>query len=127
MKVTLEKVFISPETITTKFGDTKKVGLKIIETEVDTDKGKRTVGERWISGFLNKTIQGWKKGDIVEIDIVANQSGDKEYLNFKVAKKDLEERVAKLEDAVFGGRKNDGVDEPPKSDEKEINADEIDF
>lgn len=39
-------------------------------------------GDKYISGFGNKTTQGWKVGDTVEIEITPNG----EYLNFSVPK-----------------------------------------
>jgi len=39
-------------------------------------------GDKYISGFGNKTTQGWKVGDVVEVEI--EQRG--EYLNFSLPK-----------------------------------------
>lgn len=41
-------------------------------------------GDKWISGFQNKSNQNWKEGDTVEV--IITQKG--EYLNFETPKKD---------------------------------------
>ena len=55
-------------------------------------------GEKWLSGFSNRTNFNWKEGDDVTVEI--EEKG--EYLNFKtLSSLDLLEiRVAKLEEQV---------------------------
>ena len=56
-------------------------------------------GSKWISGFMGSWNFDWQAGDEVDIDI--EESG--QYLNFKRPDpiKKLEERIVKLEEAVF--------------------------
>ena len=60
-------------------------------------------GRRGVSGFGNKTTQSWKEGD--EVSIVITQNG--QYWNFEVPRMEnlLEDRIARLEAAVFGEAK----------------------
>ncbi len=62
---------------------------------IDLEDGRKA------SGFGSALTKTWKDGDTVDIEL--EQSG--QYWNFSVKKVDLESRVAKLEEAVFGNGK----------------------
>ena len=78
-KITLTKVFRSnkdkegKELIGKNGRPYEKLGLKAQE-----------YGDRWISGFGNRTNQNWKEGDQVEVEI--EEKG--QYLNFKTIDKE---------------------------------------
>jgi len=79
-------------------------------------------GDKWISGFQNKSNQNWKEGDKVEIVIKENG----QYLNFETPNKEdvlmamvqeLNTRLRKVEDKVF----------PPKIGNTDIDYPENEF
>lgn len=125
-KVIIEKVFRGEQE--TKFGTRNKLGIKVKGDSLKTDTGSIVdPTDKWLS-FMYKGSEdmgsgGWEAG--MEVDVTITQKG--EYLNFtpKVASaSDLEARVSKLEDAVFGGAKTTKPVKKAKVDEPE---DEIDW
>lgn len=103
---------ISRKQVSTAHGIKNSIGIKPLETEI-TDVNGNTIDvfDRWLSGFETPSAKSWAKGMQVELDIVEK---DGKYLNFKPhgeasgarvpASPQLEARVKKLEDAVFGGQ-----------------------
>ena len=89
----------------TKYGLKAKVSIKTEEH-----------GDKWLSTFNTAGTEAWTDGMEVNIDIT--EKGD--FLNFKVpggvatvpsASPAIEGRVAKLEEAVFGGQKETATKE----------------
>ena len=63
-------------------------------------------GDKWISGFGGQWNSYWNEGDKINIEIKEVTSGDKTYLNFEKIDQNklIEDRLSKLEDAVFGNK-----------------------
>ena len=117
MKVTLDKVFKSVKE--TKFGEKLSVGIKIKEATVhDINGDEVTVGDRYINAWMPKDAQfNYEAGQVINIQV--KQRGD--YLDFKMvdgqqpstpSTSGLEERVKRLEEAVF---KDEPVDSEPET------------
>lgn len=70
---------------------------------------------KWLSGFTADWNIGWKAGDVVDIKVEPNG----EYLNFsKVDRLDnLEARIERLEETIFGGGKRP-TDADPQEEEQ---------
>lgn len=112
--VTLTSIF--RKDVDTRFGIKPKVGIKTQEH-----------GDKWLSTFKTKGTEDWAEGMKVEVNI--SESGD--FLNFNPvlgggstgstgsapakASPELEGRVKKLEDAVFGGSSQPSVEVIPAS------------
>lgn len=77
----------------TKFGNKPTVRLQVMEH-----------GDTWLSTFkVTPAMDNWKEGDAVELN-VSEKNG---YLNFDTQsnpQSELADRVAKLEQAVFGNK-----------------------
>ena len=93
-KVTLTKVF--RKDVDTRYGIKPKVSIMTVEH-----------GEKWLSSFKVKGTENWEDGMEVAIDV--QEKGD--FMNFNPtgvsstatqAPSNLETRVKKLEDEVFG-------------------------
>lgn len=105
-------------------------------------------GDKYISGFGNKTTQGWKVGDTVEIEITPNG----EYLNFSVPKvtgglseldREMLMRMEKKMDNInfhiveiakglkgktmYQSPEMEGIDVSKSGDVPEINPDDVPF
>lgn len=90
----------------TKYGLKDQVGIKIVEaTTTDVSGNTVNINDRWLNTFQAQGTEKWSKGDVVSIDLIEK---DGKYLNFKpssadsMAVTDLELRVKRLEEKVFG-------------------------
>lgn len=94
--------------LTNKFGDYFRVGIQVQER---TDTNGDPV---WLNGF-SKNRPDWNVGDKLEIEIGEEEYNGEKRLKFRLPKKgdrvsaELEARVKKLEDSVFGTAKKDEV------------------
>ena len=91
-KITLTRVWKGMKE--TKFGSKPSVAIKCQEH-----------GDKWLSTFkTTPAMDVWKEGDVVEV-FVSEKNG---FMNFDTQPNpasEMEERIAKLEQAVFGGGK----------------------
>lgn len=80
-----------------KFGEFFRVGIQV-EGRVDS-----TGNSVWINGFLKRRPE-WEVGDKIQVEIREEEYKGVKSLQFRLPKKDsqLESRVLKLEEAVFG-------------------------
>lgn len=100
MQVTLTRIFRGD--VETRYGTKPKIGIKTVEHE-----------DKWLSTFKLQGTESWKEGDKVNI-AVEEKNG---YLNFTPIIPDYNDRITKLEEAVFGKKK-----EP----EPQVNPDDFD-
>jgi len=141
-KVTLTKVFRGESgEVKTKFGDRTKVGIKVQEESVMLEDGRTAnVSDKYLTAlFKPNTTSGtedWEAGKQVEVSISEREG----YFNFKVVGFELEDRLKRLEDAVFGNKEVekkgiDAFDAPAPvvrgnvvtTPSNDINPDEINF
>lgn len=104
MKVTISAINRTQKQ--TQYGVKEQVGMKIEESTItDVNGASINVADRWLNSFNTKGTENWDNGMSVNIDVIEK---DGKYLNFKVGSAssapspELESRVAKLEEAVFG-------------------------
>ncbi len=101
-KLTISRIFRGEQE--TKYGIKPKVAIKVAEKDDD----------KWLSTFKVAGTENWKEGDIVSVDVTENNG----FLNFvpaQASSNELEDRIKKLEDKVFGTDKEDETineDEP---------------
>ena len=101
--VTISRIFRG--TKDTRYGEKKTVAIQVEEDTVKdvngTERGtkKEDGTPNWLSTFNTAGTENWKDGDKVDVEITENKG----YLNFKPSVEDLEKRVKRLEDKVFGG------------------------
>lgn len=86
--------------LTGKFGDYWRVGIQVEQ-----------YGDEWINGFMSSNPT-WQEGEEVTLDIGEEEFNGQMQKKFRLPKKEdqLEERVKKLEDKVFGN--DEPTDEP---------------
>ena len=109
--------------------------LKITTKEAQGKNGPYTrmgikcqeYGDKWLSGFLNKTNEHWQEGDTVDVDIQDVFKDGKNYINFRpLTKFDLmERRILILEEAVKAlqnGKSNSPIVTNDEPDFDAINA-----
>lgn len=85
-------------------------------------------GETWLSGFGAQWNQNWQEGDKVNVEIKEVQSNGNTYINFDKVDENklLEERIVKLEEAVFGKKQMTPVsDNIPISPDIQEDADKM--
>lgn len=123
-KVTLTKIYTTDKD---KSGNPlkSKTGNPYTRLSIQT----KEYGDKWISGFQNKSNQNWKEGDTVEIIIKENG----QYLNFETPNKEdvmmamiqeIARDVAKLNAKVFPPKVgNTDIDYPIN----DLNPDDIGF
>lgn len=104
MIVTLDGV--SRNTKDTQYGPKEQLGIKVVESKVfDINGLEITVSDRWLNTYNTKGTEGWDKG--MKVNVLITEK-DGKYLNFKPADagaqppSELEVRVKRLEDKVFG-------------------------
>lgn len=86
-----------------KYGEYFRVGIQTIEHH---DEAGNPI---WLNGF-SKHKPEWKEGDVLEVEIAEEVFNGQKQLNFRLPKKnkadpEVEARLKKLEDAVFGANK----------------------
>lgn len=92
----------------TKFGEKEKVAIKTAQH-----------GDRWISSFKTKGTEKWAENDTVDV-YIEEKNG---YLNFALelpqgnANPELEARVRRLEERVFGIQTKELATEPDPLDD----------
>ena len=91
MKLTLTKLF-SKEQIS------KKTNKPFTSLSIKTKEH----GDRFLSGFGSKETQGWREGDVIELDVTESDKLDKlgkPYLNWKLPNREdkVIERFSKIE------------------------------
>lgn len=79
-----------------KYGEFYRVGIQTEE-----------YGEKWLNGFSNEPPT-YEVGDTIEIETTTEEFNGEEQLKFRIPRKkdELESRIKKLEDAVFGADKD---------------------
>lgn len=106
-KVTLTRIF--RKDVDTRYGIKPKVGIQTKEHE-----------DKWLSTFKVNGTENWEEG--MEVEINVQENGD--FMNFTVIGSassavpvnKLEERVAKLEDAVFNKKESEQTNEEDSLD-----------
>lgn len=103
-KVTLEKVFRGEQE--TKFGMRNKVGVKVQEQEIILEDGRpANISDKYLTALFKPEGQNgtedWETG--MQVEVAVTEKGG--YFNFKPLGNTLEDRIKKIEDAVFGSTK----------------------
>jgi hypothetical protein len=102
-KVTIEKIFRGEQE--TKFGMRNKIGLKVREHDIILEDGSpANVDDKYLTMLakpeLDNGTETWETGQQVEV-AVTEKGG---YFNFRVVGFSVEDRLKKLEEAVFGAK-----------------------